>query len=391
MPNDRIGQLIGNAMSLNVIERIIHNIINHTDPECKIRDRWKDGTAQQRLIVDAKNISPQNQTINRIQTTTHTPTLTKQIGLIAKMQRALLLDSGASHHMVQRSTLTEEEKQTIRNLVPPIEINTANGVILVTECCDIHIPTLNITVMAILLESTPDVLSMGRLNTINGWGTAWPPGGNAYLYNETSRVPCILGQNVPFLLRATTPETISSVQHLTDNLFPNDNNSSEEQSDDEQINTQPIPEQSDAAHIATNDQLEEQESTHEDTITNIKEETREYLEMIREMEAEKNKLEAQLADNQRIIDMYQQNQQQNEPDLMSESSYDINLESSEDPEATNSETDPSEQSEEPAQEMDSGSDEEAEFDAQGMPNVPVHAVETHRGLISHGSMEMSPL
>ena len=59
----------------------------------------------------------------------------------------LMVDSGASMHLVSRSTLTKREKQTLRTMRTPIRLQTANGIVWVTEEVDIYIQELKITVL----------------------------------------------------------------------------------------------------------------------------------------------------------------------------------------------------------------------------------------------------
>ena len=76
-----------------------------------------------------------------------------------------MLDSGASHHMVNIDDLSEEELATRRDLSAPIAMRSATQVIWVTECVDIWIYELGITVVAALTEidGCPCVLSLGKL------------------------------------------------------------------------------------------------------------------------------------------------------------------------------------------------------------------------------------
>ena len=66
--------------------------------------------------------------------------------------RNMMLDSGASHHMVNINDLTAEELDTKRELDIPISLRPATQVIWVTEFVDIWIYELAITVVAALTE-----------------------------------------------------------------------------------------------------------------------------------------------------------------------------------------------------------------------------------------------
>ena len=84
--------------------------------------------------------------------------------------RKMMLDSGASRHMVNIDDLTDEELETRRELDIPIALRSATQVIWVTECVDIWIYESAITVVAALTEidGCPCVLSLGKLLDQNG-------------------------------------------------------------------------------------------------------------------------------------------------------------------------------------------------------------------------------
>ena len=66
--------------------------------------------------------------------------------------RKMMLDSGASHHMVNINDLTDEELDTKRELDVPISLRSAIQVIWVRECVDVWIYELAIMVAAALTE-----------------------------------------------------------------------------------------------------------------------------------------------------------------------------------------------------------------------------------------------
>ena len=78
--------------------------------------------------------------------------------------RVLILDSGASLHLVSRKSLSKSEKKTIRQTDHHVVLQTANGKIVAKLEVKIHVRELGITVKALVLDNdTPCVLSLGQL------------------------------------------------------------------------------------------------------------------------------------------------------------------------------------------------------------------------------------
>ena len=74
--------------------------------------------------------------------------------------RTYIVDSGSSFHVVSRSEMTERELQTITTLDQPIQIQTANGPLELTENCQIYVKDLKAQLCAYILEDTVSLLSL---------------------------------------------------------------------------------------------------------------------------------------------------------------------------------------------------------------------------------------
>ena len=114
-------------------------------------------------------------------------------------KRDILLDSGASYHLFNMEDLNPEERRTIRPLRKPVEIQTANGIITVEKCVDIHIAALGVQITANVLEDTSNVLSMGLLCSQLGYQCQWKPGKIPYLQKGSKKVYCEVINNVPYV------------------------------------------------------------------------------------------------------------------------------------------------------------------------------------------------
>ena len=76
--------------------------------------------------------------------------------------RVWLLDSGASFHSVSSKSLTQSEKRTVRER-PPLKLRTANGIVTCTKMVTVWVHALQIKLDANLMDSSPELISMGLL------------------------------------------------------------------------------------------------------------------------------------------------------------------------------------------------------------------------------------
>ena len=112
------GQQIGNAMSVNVLQLLLKELIAHPDESSTDESQGK------------MMIAPYN-------------------------GRPLILDSGATFHMVCDDTLTEAEEKAKRSC-PTINLNTANGAISSSTVTDIYVRDLGITCLLYTSPSPRD-------------------------------------------------------------------------------------------------------------------------------------------------------------------------------------------------------------------------------------------
>ena len=101
--NDKtLGQQIGNAMSVNVIERILTRALRAANlttkrHDCKI-DRWESGVALKEILGTRGELPLEHSTI--------APS-------VSMHKRMWIVDSGASFHVVSLANLTFKELRTV--------------------------------------------------------------------------------------------------------------------------------------------------------------------------------------------------------------------------------------------------------------------------------------
>ena len=124
-----------------------------------------------------------------------------------------IADTGASLHLVDRGSLTEEQRKRIRKATKATALNTANGLVWSSELINLYIKELDITLTALVLDSTVPVLSIGLLIKQNGFGFVWRKGSGPYLQKGTNpRRKCWVSNEIPFI--------VSACQVVTDPHFP---------------------------------------------------------------------------------------------------------------------------------------------------------------------------
>jgi len=195
---------IGNAMSVNVVERIILNALKSAGHISSLphkrrlkldeveKDRWAYCTFQE--IYGCGGVNSLKRSTKR-----RGHKLAQQSG------RAWLVDSGASFHLCSEHILTAKERSTIRNGTE-IPMTTANGIVWAKKVADVGIEELDITVTVYILENTPAVLSMGLLVEDFEMDSIWMHGQCPYLMFNGTKYECHPLNNVPLITVATKGE-----------------------------------------------------------------------------------------------------------------------------------------------------------------------------------------
>ena len=111
-----------------------------------------------------------------------------------------MLDSGSSNHLVQDSPDLRRGGR-VRKLTVPLTMHTANGQVIVDEVVSLVVPQLGITVLAHVLENTPNVLSLGKLAVHHGIRFIWGQGQDApRLTDDKGKITPTWCENyVPFI------------------------------------------------------------------------------------------------------------------------------------------------------------------------------------------------
>ena len=102
----------------------------------------------------------------------------KALVLVSKNreERILVVDSGASMHMLSKKDLSSDQMDTLRRSGNPTTVVTANGEVHTHEEAQVYVQDLDLFVTVHLLEETPAVLSLGKLCSEHGCSYEWKNG-----------------------------------------------------------------------------------------------------------------------------------------------------------------------------------------------------------------------
>ena len=149
------------------------------------------------------------------------PTPSRWVGKIQSANssvnaRQYIVDSGESYHLISRPLLTPSERRTLRRLIRPIPLQTANGIIVGKYEAEVSVRELGIKVKVVVLGDAPPVLSLGQLCRENNLRYVWD-GPIPYLQDRTDSsqiVYCHPCNNVPIISVAEETDE-SSVESPT--------------------------------------------------------------------------------------------------------------------------------------------------------------------------------
>ena len=112
----------------------------------------------------------------------------------------VVVDSGASMHMVSKKDLDKAELENVRISKNPIMVVTANGEVQTKEEATVCVRELDLFVTVMLLESTPAVLSLGKLCEEFGYSYHSTSGQKPHLIKNGKKILCDPSNHVPFVV-----------------------------------------------------------------------------------------------------------------------------------------------------------------------------------------------
>ena len=129
-------------------------------------------------------------------------------------ERELVVDSGASMHMISKKDLSKAEMDTLTKSCSPTVVITANGEVQMHEEATVYVKELDIFLTMKVLENTPAVLSLGKLCDENGYSYEWINGQKPHLIKDGIRITCNTENFVPIVVPGLTSSSSASSSTL---------------------------------------------------------------------------------------------------------------------------------------------------------------------------------
>ena len=130
-------------------------------------------------------------------------------------ERELVVDSGASMHMISKKDLNSAEMDTLTKSCSPTVVTTASGEVQTHEEATVYLKELDILLTMKVLEDTPAVLSLGKLCDEHGYSYEWINGPKPHLIKNGIRIQCNTENFVPIMVLGLSTSSSSSLPSLT--------------------------------------------------------------------------------------------------------------------------------------------------------------------------------
>ena len=130
-------------------------------------------------------------------------------------ERAFVVDSRASMHMLSKKDLNSAELDTSTTSRSPTTVRTANGEVQTHEEATVYVKELDIFLTMKVLEDTPAVLTLGKLCDEHGYSYEWINGQKPHLIKNGIRIQCNTENFVPIVVLGLSTSSSSSFPSST--------------------------------------------------------------------------------------------------------------------------------------------------------------------------------
>ena len=113
-------------------------------------------------------------------------------------------------HMISKKDLSNVEMDTLTKSCSPTIVITANGEVQTQEEAIVYVKELDIFLTMKVLESTPAVLSLGKLCDEHGYSYEWINGQKPHLIKNGIRIQCNTENFVPIVVPGLSTSSSSS-------------------------------------------------------------------------------------------------------------------------------------------------------------------------------------
>ena len=137
-------------------------------------------------------------------------------------ERELVVDSGASVHMVSKKDLNSAEWETMRISKNPTTVITANGEVQTREEATIYVKELDLFVPVMLLEETPAVLLLEKLCEDHGYPYHLDQRSKTTLTKNGKRIDCNISNCLSFVVLGLSTSSSTSSSPASSTSSPQD-------------------------------------------------------------------------------------------------------------------------------------------------------------------------
>ena len=125
-------------------------------------------------------------------------------------ERELVVDIGASMHMISKKDLNSPKMDTLTKSCSPTMVITADGEVQTHEEATVYVKELDTFLTMKVLEDTPAVLPLGKLCDENGHSHEWINGQKPHLIKNGIRIQCNTENFVPIVVPGLSASSSSS-------------------------------------------------------------------------------------------------------------------------------------------------------------------------------------
>ena len=130
-------------------------------------------------------------------------------------EREIVVNSGASMHMISKKDLSDAEMDTLTKSCSPTTVFTADGEVQTNEEATVYVRELDIFLNMKVFENTPAVLSLGKVCDENGYSYEWINGRKPHLIKYGIRIQCNTENFVPIVVPGLSTSSSSGSYQST--------------------------------------------------------------------------------------------------------------------------------------------------------------------------------
>ena len=115
-------------------------------------------------------------------------------------EREVVVDSGASLHMLIKKDLSSDEMETLRRSRNSTTVVTVNGEVQSNDEAQVYAYDVDLFVTVQLLDDTPAVLSLAKLCEEHDYTNEWASGQKPHLTKQGEKILCKSDNFVPLVV-----------------------------------------------------------------------------------------------------------------------------------------------------------------------------------------------